>query len=341
MTGRRSNLAIDHSAGRRDGWSLIELADRIGLVRFSAFYGLIAVIFIFWVALPSGVSWISVLNLKVILSEATIGALFALAALVPLAAGTLDLQFASVGGFGLVLTSWLALNTGIPDIFVILIVVGLSGAFGLVSGLIVTRLQLSSLLVTLGMASIVLAVTQLILNGQSLYPTMRFSSWFLTMSTGYLGPFQLPFLILIGVGLVVHIWMEHTPPGRRLLAAGANPVAARLAGINVGRISILSLVFSSSLAGFAGLLLAGILGTADDITAPQYLLPAIAALFLGTTQVRFRLNVAGTFLAVALLQTATHGFELAGSTTWVGYIFDGGILLIAVVIARGRTRLAI
>jgi ribose transport system permease protein len=314
--------------------------ETLGLVRYSAVYGLVAIIIIFWLALPHS-HWISSLNLKIILSESGVNGLFALAALVPLSAGMLDLQFANVGGLGLVLTSWIALSTSIPDALIILIVVMASALAGLISALVIVRFSLSSLLVTLGMSSVVLAVTQIILNGRVLYPTSHFSKWFLKMSTGYLGPFQIPVLILLGLGLIVHIWMEHTPSGRHLLATGANPVAARLAGVNVNRLSIISLMFSSALGGFTGLLLAGILGTADDVTVPLYLLPAIAALFLGTTQGKFRLSVVGTLLAVAVLQTADHGFELAGSTTWVEYVFTGGILLIAVTVSRGRTHLAV
>jgi ribose transport system permease protein len=314
------------------------IVERAGLVRFSGLYGLVLVVLIFWVALPN-VRWISTLNVQVILSEAALSGFFALAALIPLTAGMLDLQFANVGGFGLALMSYLAIRTSIPDAVLIVIVVVCSALFGLASGLIVSRLNLSSLLVTLGMSSIALAATQYILHGQPLYPTSHFSQWFKTMTTGYAGLFPIAFLILTGVGVTLYIWIEHTPPGRRLLATGASPVGARLAGINVGRFQVLSLTLASALGGFTGVLMAGMLGTADDVTAPLYLLPAIAALFLGTTQVKFRLNVAGTFIAVMLLQVATHGFELAGINNWVTYVFDGAILLMAVIVSRGRLTL--
>ena len=336
MTTGEMNVHSSTPARRKRGTA--EALDRIGAVRFSGLYGLAIVVVIFWIALPN-VHWFSTFNLQIILSEAALGGFFALAALVPLAAGMLDLQFANVGGFGLALMSYLAIHTTLPDAALIAIVVVCSALFGLVSGLFVSRLNLPSLLVTLGMSSLALAVTQYILNGQSLYPSSHFSHWFKTMTTGYVGPFPITFLILAGLGVLLHISMEHTPSGRRLLATGANPVAARLAGIKVGRIQVLSLTFASALGGFTGVLMAGVLATADDVTAPLYLLPAVAALFLGTTQVKFRLNVVGTFIAVMLLQTATHGFELAGSTSWVIYVFDGAILLVAVIVSRGRSTL--
>jgi ribose transport system permease protein len=314
------------------------LLERAGLVRFSGLYAIALLVVIFWAALPN-VHWISTLNLQVILSEASLSGFFALAALIPLSAGMLDLQFAIVGGFGLALMSYLTIHTSISDAVLIIIVVVGSAAFGLASGLIVSRFDLPSLLVTLGMSSLALAVTQIILNGQSLHPASHFNHWFDTMTTGFAGPFPVPFLILAGIGVIIYIWMEHTPPGRRLLAVGANPVAARLAGISVGRFQVLSLTLASALGGFTGVLMAGVLATADDQAAPLYLLPAIAALFLGTTQAKFRLNVVGTFIAVMLLQVATHGFELAGISSWVTYVFDGAILLLAVIVAGRRSTL--
>jgi ribose transport system permease protein len=135
----------------------------------------------------------------------------------------------------------------------------------------------------------------------------------------------------------MYVVLEHTPVGRRLLATGSNLSAARLAGLRVRRIQTASLVFSGAVAGLAGVLLSAKIGAATTETGPGYLLAAIAALFLGETQIRSRVNVWGTVLAVYLIGTGVKGLQLLGAAPWVNDFFNGCVLLLAVgLAARGR-----
>ena len=78
--------------------------------------------------------------------------------------------------------------------------------------------------------------------------------------------------------------------------------------------------------------------TARRQPAQGYLLPVIAALFLGATQVRERPNVGGTLIAIFLLGTGIKGLQLAGAATWVTDVFNGAVLILAITAASIRRR---
>jgi len=310
-----------------------------GLTRFSGLYVLAIVVLVFWRLLRPGV-WVSSQNVSVILSEASVVGLLAVAAVIPLSASLLDISFANVAGFAMGLTAYLALHTGWNTWLIGALAVAASAGFGLLSGLLVAALELPSLIVTLGVSSVALAATQYLLDGQTLYPRARLAPSFLSLGTGQWGPIPIATFVLAGIGLAAWAWIEHTPSGRRLLALGGNANAARLAGVRSFRYQVLCLTLSATLSGIGGVVLLATIGTADDVSASGYLLPVIAAVFLGSTQIKSRFNVAGTFVGVILIQTGIHGIELKGFDQWVNYVFDGAVLIVAVIVSRRSSKYA-
>jgi ribose transport system permease protein len=104
-----------------------------------------------------------------------------------------------------------------------------------------------------------------------------------------------------------------------------------------------TLLFSSVLGAIAGLLLAGVLGSADPNAAAQYLLPAFAGAFLGATAITpGRFNPWGSFVAVYFLLTGITGLELLGLSGWIEQVFYGASLVVAVTLSRlaGRKRIS-
>jgi ribose transport system permease protein len=90
-------------------------------------------------------------------------------------------------------------------------------------------------------------------------------------------------------------------------------------------------VVGGLISGLAGVLLASTLAGYDPNTSTNYLLPAFAAVFLGTSVITpGRFNPMGAFIAVYFLQTGIVGLQLAGLTGWVSDVFYGGALVLAV-----------
>jgi ribose transport system permease protein len=98
----------------------------------------------------------------------------------------------------------------------------------------------------------------------------------------------------------------------------------------------LSLIASGGLAGLAGILYTSLTGPSLTF-GPSLLLPGFAAVFLGSTQFQpGRFNVWGTMLAIFVLATGVEGLQLVSGAQWIGDLFNGIALIVAVALAASR-----
>jgi ribose transport system permease protein len=155
------------------------------------------------------------------------------------------------------------------------------------------------------------------------------------MKIGFVSPLLVTALVL---GVVLFILFRYTTLGRQLLAAGANPRAAAMSGVPVGRIIISAHILSGLLAAIAGLLLVTRLGAAmpsvggNDWLLPSFLGPVIGGTLLSGGSV----SVVGTVLGALLVTTIRSGLlVLQIGSFWLDF-FLGVILLLAVLVDRYR-----
>ena len=118
----------------------------------------------------------------------------------------------------------------------------------------------------------------------------------------------IPIIIVIIAGLILWVVTRKTVLGRYWYACGANPEAARLAGVNVRKMVIWSFVCGGVVAALAGVLYLSTYASADPSTGPDFLLPAFAAAFLGSSILSDgRFLVTSAILGSFLLVYATDG----------------------------------
>lgn len=275
-------------------------------------------------------------------SEGVVTAVLALAFLVPLVAGVYDLSIGANMGLALVILNWFGdKQPDVPIALVALLSIVVCSFVGLVSAIIVVRFNVNSLIATLGMTQVLTAVQLKIANNRQI--TGAFSSaWTKWGTRDLLG---IPIVVFYLLILAVILWftLEHTPVGRYLFAVGSNPDAARLAGINVERLTYGSLVCSGAIAALAGIIFSMKVGTYSSSIGPGLLFPALAAVFFGASQFTGRPNVWGTLVAYYALAFGVKGLQLAfgPGTFWIQPLFQGVALLLAVGLASrtvGQTR---
>jgi ribose transport system permease protein len=180
------------------------------------------------------------------------------------------------------------------------------------------------------MSSVLLAVIEWVSNSTPI----TLSASFQKIGNDKILGLQLPVYFLAVMALIMWYVIERTSAGRRLYATGANPEAARLSGIRTSRVILLATIACAVIAGIAGVLESSQLATGDPTIGPGYLLPAIAAVFLGSTQFRNgRMNVWGTVLGAYVIATGVMGLSLAGAPTWTPKLLEGVILIAAVALA--------
>jgi ribose transport system permease protein len=256
-------------------------------------------------------------------------AILALGLLFPLAAGAFDLSAAQLMGFSaLVCGALMYHQPHLSPVLAIICTLGVGLFTGVVNGFFVAVVGVDSFIATLGTSSILLAFAQFVGSGNYFGP---FPSSFTNITARSVSGIPILLVYLLIFAIVVWYVLEHTPVGRKAYASGANPDAARLAGIRTKRFVFWAMVLCSVVASAAGVLLASSLNTVDETLGPQYLLPAFAAAFLGTTQLKpGRFNVWGTILAIYLLGTGVQGLQLVGANLWITSLFNGAALLVAV-----------
>ena len=157
--------------------------------------------------------------------------------------------------------------------------------------------------------------------------------------SGIVAYFSWTIVILLGVALGNWVLLRLTRFGRQLYATGGNPVAARLAGIKVTRMTTLAFVASGFFAALAGIILAADQGTAVPGIADGYLLPAYAAAFLSTVILsNGRFHIWGTIAGGLAVVYISQGLVTGGvSYTWTDLI-NGLVLIVAVAMSTSLRR---
>ena len=318
------------NAGGRGSWP-VRLRRAAAFRNMSALYllALMVVVFALWVPdtfLTAG-TWRS------LLSDQAVTCLVAVGLVVPTACGVIDLAIGAEVGLGAVLVARLLIgNMPIAAAIVVSLLAG--AAVGLFSWLMITRARIPSFIATLAVSSLLAAATAWISSSQQI---VNLPPGFGRLGNGQLLGITYPVYILLAVALLLWYVLERTPAGRRVYATGGNPQAAALVGVRTSRVILFALVTSGVVAGLSGLLLTSQLSTGDPTVGPGYLLPVIAAVFLGSTQFRGgRFNIWGTVVAAYTLAVGVKGLQLAGLPIWIPDLFNGAALLLAVGLAAWR-----
>lgn len=259
-----------------------------------------------------------------------------LALLVPLVAGDYDLSVAATLTLSAMTIALLNTQHGINIYLCVVIALAIGAGVGFINGAIVVLIGIDPFIATLGTQTFITGVVYWIsasttISGvsQNLITPVVVDRW----------PsfFPIPLMFWYGVALTAILWfvLEFTPLGRRLLFVGRGRSVSRLSGLRVGRIRWGALTTSGFLAAGAGVLYVGQSGGADPSSGLQFLLPAFAAAFLGSTSIQpGRFNPIGALIAVYFLISGITGLQLLGAQSYVQFLFYGGALVLAVALSQ-------
>jgi len=304
------------------------------LFRLLPVYGLVILtlflVGLFSVLLPD--TFPTMLNVRAILSDKSIIAMLSLAAMVPMAAGRIDLTV----GYGIVIWHILAISLqtmfGVPWPIAIIIVLLLGAFVGYLNGLLVEVAKIDSFIATLGTGTILYALALWHTGGRQMVGLLP-DGFYAVNGTFVFGLPITAFYILF-IALALWLVLEYTSVGRFLYAIGANPRAAELNGIPTRKFVVGAFITSGTMTALAGVLLASKLRIGQASVGLEFLLPALVGAFLGSTTIKpGRVNVWGTIVGVAILAVGISGIQQFGGSFWVEPMFNGVTLLVAIGIA--------
>jgi ribose transport system permease protein len=275
-------------------------------------------------------------NLFNVLRQNSMLGLVALGMTFVILTGGIDLSVGSLLAVAGVVAANLA---GHGMIAALLIAVAFTTLLGLLNGIIIDRARIQPFIVTLAMM-IAARGLALAATGEESVRVDKLSEDFTWLGQGKLGPVPVPVLILViayGLGWLV---LRHTRFGRHVYALGDNEEAARLMGLNVGRVTLGVYALSGALSGLGGVLLASRLGAGQPVAGTGWELDAIAAVVVGGTLLTGGQGGSGaTLVGVLLLGIIFNVFNLEGTiSSWWQWVLRGVFLLAVVVMQNSLSR---
>jgi ribose transport system permease protein len=305
-----------------------------GFEKFSGLYLFAAFIIIFGFWSPD--NFLTINTAHTIASQQAVAGMVALALLLPMVCGHFDLSIGAMANLGGMIAVIAQTEHGVAPLPAIGIAVLAGLIVGFVNGLIVIGLRVNSFIATLGMGSVLAAFQTIVTNSQVPLPPPSLFWGELTQSKVF--GFQIVVLYLIALAIIIWWILAFTPAGRFMYATGDNTDAARLSGVRTDKWSWISLIASAMLSALAGVLYVSLTGPSLTFGS-TFLLPAFAAVFLGSTQlIPGRFNVWGTLIAIVVLATGVTGLQLVSEIQWVQDMFNGVALIVAVALSAQRQR---
>jgi len=296
---------------------------------FGPFVLLVVMLVVFTAINPT---FMSLLNISNILTFTVELGLIALGMTLLMTAGEFDLSVGSVFGFSAVLM-WTLFNAGVTSLEGgFLVAMAVAALVGLINGVFVTRLNIPSFLVTLGML--------LVVRGTALYLTDGFpqrtwnaeGSWLPAILVGRFDVgglrIQMSLIWFTLIALALGYLLNQTRFGNWIQASGGNPGAARARGVPVGSVKIALFMLCSMLAGFAGVISSIRTSAANPNSGTGYELEVIAMVVIGGTALMGgRGSILGTVLGIFILRIVRNGIVLIGVPGLAYNIFIGAIIL--------------
>jgi ribose transport system permease protein len=298
---------------------------------YSVVWALLVVVVVFSLLEPD--TFFTRTNAQSILGSQAVLLILSIGLIIPLTTNEFDLSIGAMAAFSQVLLGQLTAKSEWPLLPAAMFVVVVCAAIGAFTATLVVKLGVASFVTTLGVGTLLDGLSIRITNSATI-PNLP-DALGTVAATKVLG---VQAVFWYGTALVVVAWYvyRHTPLGQWLYITGASRDVARLNGIKTDRVRFAALVTSATIAAVAGILYAGVYGSADPFSGRNFLLPAFAAVFLGATSFTpGRFNPWGTFFAVYLVITGIVGLSLVtGQVGWISFVFNGAVLIVAVSFQR-------
>jgi erythritol transport system permease protein len=319
------------------------------LLRARAVLVLLLLLALFSVLAPE---FLTANNLSILTKHVAITALLAVGMTFVVLTGGIDLSVGSIAGLsgmaaGYLLTQGVAFGGVVhypPVAAVVLLSICLCLVVGALNGWLVTRAGVAPFIATLGTLYIARGTALLISNGKT-FPDLggtaiRGSTGFPAFGQSSLLHIPTPVWMMMAIFAIAWIAAAKTPFGRHVYAIGGNQRAARLAGIRVQQVTLITYLFSSLCAALVGLIIASQLEAAHPATGESFELNAIAAVVLGGTSLMGgRGSVTGSLIGAFVIGVLADGMVMLGISEFWQIVIKGVVIVLAVAVDQLQSRL--
>lgn len=276
--------------------------------------------------------FLTVNNLRSICFQVPEFGLFAMAMMVTILTGGINLSVITSGTMGGILGALVmsALYSGganpiLAIAAAVLTVLAASTLCGLINGTVVSYVGTAAMMTTLGTSTLYEGIGLLISKGNSIsgFPTQFF--WF---GNKTIAGVPVPMVLFVLAAIVAYLLLERTPWGLNVYMVGSNPRTAMYSGINVQQTTMLAYVLSGFLSGLATIIMMSRYNSIRIDYGSSYLMQTVAAAVLGGTLITGGYGkVIGIVIAVLTLQCISSGMNIFGVETSLTTMVTGVVLI--------------
>ncbi|MBO3102183.1 ABC transporter permease [Cellulomonas sp. zg-ZUI168] len=284
-----------------------------------------------------------------LLKATTVTAILGLGVMFTMVVGGLDLSIGSTAGLAVQVAAMTMVFYNLTGVTAVVAVLACGLIVGLLNAFLIVVCKIPDLLATLGVMFVIQGAKLIPVSGQSVASGMvlrdggtapgRFDPAFLKIDRGFVGPVPLPVVIMLVLVVLSWIVLSRTSWGRILYAIGANPEAARLAGVRVGLHRGAAYVVSALFASVGGLILVSRIGQGDVNAGASSLLEAVAVALVGTSVLGMaKPNAWGTLLGAVLIGIVLTGMTMSGAQYYHQDTAKGIVLIVALLFSFSLSR---
>jgi ribose transport system permease protein len=246
--------------------------------------------------------------------------------------GNIDLSVGSTLGFCAVMLGYFCV-WGLNLYVGLLLLLAIGALIGVLNWFLIEKLAIPAIITTIATMTTIRGLTYTICGAVSvqgkaikatrvLYSTILFEKAF---------PIAIP-LVFVLVALVIFEFLEkRTVLGKYSLAMGGNPMAAKLAGINVSRIKLLLFILTGLTAAFAGAITTGSMAQGEPNSGLGFEFEVLAACVLGGISIKGGEGSIGRMLIGALIiGVLNNGMNMLDISSFYQQVVKGGVLLVAI-----------
>jgi len=277
----------------------------------------------------------SVANFQNILVQTTTLAFVAVAIGLSMLLGEIDLSVIGILGFTGAIGAVL-MDKGVPGSLAILVVLAVGAFIGLVNGICVAKVRMTSLIETLAMGLVLSGGVLAVTKGRTITISDTSYTW---LGQGQILGWPIMPVSLVVLFLALAFVLYRTPWGRKIYATGGNTRAAYAAGIDTERLTIGTFVLGGFLSGCAGWLATSYLSGVTATMGSDLLLYAVAAPVIGGVSLTGgRGRVLGMLGGVLLLTVVQVGLQLTNISAYYVSMAGGMMIFLAVAVDAVRVR---
>ena len=274
-------------------------------------------------------------NLSLLIQQVAVLATLAIGQTMIILTAGIDLSVGAAAILAQMVIAQTAANNHVPGVLAILLGVAVGALTGLLNGFLVTRIKLPPFIVTLGTLSIYTSIGLRYSNGQSVYAKAMPAALIWTGNYVDIGPYQLTIGVILMLVLfaVTSYALTRTAWGRHVYSTGDDAEAARLSGINTGRVLLSVYLVAGVIFGLAAWILIGRVGVASTNNLTNANLDSITAVVIGGTSLFGGQGaLLGTRVGARVVQVFQSGISLAGVQSLYQVLAEGILVIVAVAL---------